>query len=350
MPSNDKAPKERSISLKELAKHLGLSPTTLSLVLNGAPAGASIPKETKDRIFAAARGFNYTPNHLARSLRAQRSFTIGVLVPELSEGYSAGILSGIESFLITRGYVYIIASHRHKPNLLEHLPKFLFERHVDGLIGVDTAYDGGLALPAVCVSGSEKTKRVPRVVLNHARAAELALDHLRGLGHRDIAFIRGQEFSADSKIRWECIRNAARKMGLRIQKGLVAQLTGDNPLPETGFLATQELLASSAHFSAIFAFNDISAIGAMRALRQAGKRVPEDVSVVGFDNIPSGAYQTPSLTTVSQPLHRMGAIAAEVLLQLIGQPDTKVPMEFEVEPELIVRESTCCVRAGGTSK
>jgi len=334
---------ERSIALKDLAKHLGLSPTTLSLVLNDSPAGASIPQETRDRIFAAARGFNYRPNYLARSLRAQRSFTIGVLVPELSEGYSALVLSGIESFLLTRGYVYIVASHRHKPNLLAHLPKFLLERHVDGLIGVDTAYDGGVALPAVCVSGSSSTADgVRRVVLNHARAAQLALQHLCDLGHKQIAFIKGQEFSADTKIRWECIRSAARALGLRISKKLVAQLSADSPLSSTGFQATEELLASGEPFSALFAFNDISAIGAMRALRCAGKRVPEDVSVVGFDNIPSGAYQSPSLTTVEQPLQQMGCMAAEVLLGLIERPNTAadVPAEFAVEPSLIVREST----------
>ncbi len=332
---------EKSIGLKDLAKHLGLSPTTLSLVLNDSPAGASIPPETRERIFAAARGFNYKPNYLARSLRAQRSYTIGVLVPELSEGYSASVLSGIESFLITRGYVYIVASHRHNPNLLGHLPRFLCERRVDGLIGVDTAYEGGAGVPAVCVSGSSgRANGVRRVVLNHEHAADLALRHLRDLGHTKIAFIKGQEFSADTHIRWDCIRKSAREMGLRISRNLVAQLSADNPLSETGYLATQELLASGEPFSALFAFNDISAIGAMRALHRAGKRVPEDVSIVGFDNIPSGAYQTPALTTVGQPLQKMGSLAAEVLLRLIERPDADVPAQFTIEPEMIIREST----------
>jgi DNA-binding LacI/PurR family transcriptional regulator len=338
-------PAGRSISLKELAQHLKLSPTSLSLVLNGSPKAASIPQETKDRIFAAAKGFNYRPNFLARSLRSQHTYTVGVLVPELSEGYSALVLSGIESFLLAQGYLYLVASHRHKAKLLAHLPRFLYERCVEGLIGVDTPYDQRLPVPVVCVSGHLRTPGVTRIVLNHIMAAELALRHLKELGHRDIAFIRGQDFSSDTKVRWDSIRTVARRMDLRVTPALVAQLGGDSPSPETGYIAARQLLASGKPFTSLFAFNDVSAIGAIRALREAGRRVPEDVSVVGFDNIPSGAFHIPALTTICQPLPRMGALAAEVLLKRIAKPDEPCPEELEVEPELIVRESTCSALA-----
>lgn len=338
-------PSGRPISLKELAKHLKLSPTTLSLVLNGAPAGASIPQETKDRIFAAAKDFNYRANFLARSLRSQRTYTVGVLVPELSEGYSALVISGIESYLIERGYVYLVASHRHKTKLLGHLPRLLYERCVEGLIGVDTPYDQHLPLPVVCISGNVRTAGVTRIVLNHARAAELGLRHLKDLGHSNIAFIRGQEFSSDTKVRWDSIRSMARQMEIRVAPALVAQLGGDSPSPETGYIAARQLMASEKPFTALFSFNDVSAIGAIRALQEAGRRVPEDVSVVGFDNIPSGAFHIPSLTTICQPLQRMGALAAEVLLKRIAKPEAPCQEEFEVEPELIVRESTCAAPA-----
>ena len=343
-------PPGRAISLKELAKHLKLSPTTLSLVLNASPGAASIPKETKDRIFAAAKDFNYRANFLARSLRSQRTYTIGVLVPELSEGYSALVLSGIESFLLEQGYLYLVASHRHKAKLLEHLPRFLYERCVEGLIGVDTPYDQQLPLPVVCISGHLRTPGVTRIVLNHTMAAELALRHLKELGHRDIAFIRGQDFSSDTKVRWDSIRTVARRMGLPVAPALVAQLGGDSPSPETGYIAARQLLASEKPFTAMFAFNDVSAIGAIRALQEAGRRVPENVSVVGFDNIPSGAFHIPALTTICQPLPRMGALAAEVLLKRIAEPDAPCPEELEVEPELIVRESTCAAPAQATRR
>lgn len=334
------APANRPISLKDLAKHLKLSPTTLSLVLNGSPAGASIPQETKDRIFAAARDFNYRANFLARSLRSQRTYTIGVLVPELSEGYSASVLGGIEAYLIEQGYVYLVASHRHKAKLLVQLPRLLFERCVEGLIGVDTPYDQHLPLPVVCISGHMRTPGVTRIVLNHNTAAELGLRHLTELGHSQIAFIRGQEFSSDTKVRWDSIRTVARRMGIEVDHALVATLGGDSPSPETGYIAARQLMASSKPFTALFAFNDVSAIGAIRALQEAGRRVPQDVSVVGFDNIPSAAFHIPSLTTICQPLKRMGALAAEVLLKRIAEPNAPCPEEFVVEPELFVREST----------
>src|SRR5882724_7966212 len=151
---SDLGEKGARVSLKALAASLGLSPTALSLVLNGAPAASSIPQETKDRIFAAAKDSKYRPNYLARSLRAQRSYTIGVLVPELSDGYSAMVLSGIEDFLVQSGYFYFVASHRHNPKLIEEYPHLLFDRRIEGLIAVDTVYNQNLDIPVVAVSGA----------------------------------------------------------------------------------------------------------------------------------------------------------------------------------------------------
>src|SRR5882672_8933525 len=183
--------KGQPVSLKELAAHVGLSPTSLSLVLNDSPGASAIPQETKARIFAAAERFNYQPNFLARSLRAQRSYTLGVLVPELSDGYSAMVLSGIEDHLLQEGYFYLVASHRHDPKLLEQYRKLLFERRVEGLIAVDTPCEKGLPLPTVGVSRHDDVEGVTNIALDHNRAASLALEHLIGLGHRQIAFIKG---------------------------------------------------------------------------------------------------------------------------------------------------------------
>ena len=336
----------RPVSLKDLATHVGLSPTTLSLVLNDSPGAQAIPQETKDRIFAAARVLNYRPNFLARSLRSRRTYAIGVLIPELSDGYSALVLSGIEEFLIKAGYMYLVTSHRHKPKLIERYPTLLYERSVEGLIAVDTPYDQQLPLPVVSVSGHKQVQGVTNIALNHDTAAVLALQHLLELGHRDIAFLKGQQFSSDTEIRWEAIRNAARRLGVSTRAGRVAQLEGDSPTPEVGYRAAMKLLKSGEEFSALFAFNDISAMGAIRALHVAGRRVPEDVSVVGFDDINGAAFQNPALTTIRQPLWRMGMLAAETLLHRVkegnrdGQPEAIV-----VEPELVVRESTARVKS-----
>jgi len=195
----------------------------------------------------------------------------------------------------------------------------------------------------VTVSGHNQVKGVTNVVLDHVRAAELAVKHLADLGHREIAFIKGQEFSSDTEVRWANIEKAARQFEIPIQPGLVTQLEGDSPSPELGYEATRKLLAAGKPFSALFAFNDISAMGAIRALREANLHVPKDVSVVGFDDIQSAAYQNPALTTVRQPLREMGRIAAQTLLERIRKSESHAGGEIMVRPELMVRETTCRV-------
>ncbi len=338
----------KPVSLKELAEHLALSPATVSLVINRSPVADSIPQQTKDRVFAAARKFKYRPNFFARSLRARHSFTVGVIVPEVSDGYSASVMSGIEDFLLQEGYFYFVVSHRHRADLIDEYPRLFVERSIDGLIAVDTPWTLALSVPVVTVSGHNQVRGVTNIVLNHERAAELALEHLSELGHRHIAFIKGQEFSSDTAVRWSNIEKAARRIDIPIVGALVAQLEGDSPSPELGYEATRKLLGSHKPFTALFAFNDISAMGAIRALREAGLRVPEDVSVVGFDDIQSAAYQNPALTTVRQPLREMGRIAAETLLRRIHRSGSKQSREIVVEPKLIVRETTA--RAAKTRK
>src|ERR1700676_3346537 len=330
----------KPMSLKKLAEHLDLSPATVSLVINRSSVADSIPQDTKDRIFAAARKFKYRPNFFARSLRTQRSFTIGVIVPEVSDGYSASVMSGVEDYLLQEGYFYFVASHRHRADLIDEYPRMFLERSVDGLIAVDTPWHLNLSVPVVTVSGHNDVKCVTNIVLNHQRAAEVALKHLFHLGHRQIAFIKGQEFSSDTEVRWSNIERVAEHLGLTINPRLVTQLEGDSPSPQLGYMATKMLLASGEAFSALFSFNDISAMGAIRALREAGLHVPEDVSVVGFDDIQSAAFQNPALTTVRQPLREMGRAAAEILLKRINRPGSVVHDRHTVEPELVIRETT----------
>jgi DNA-binding LacI/PurR family transcriptional regulator len=333
-----------SVSLKSLAAQLQLSPATVSLVINRSPAAKSIPQHTQERIRAAARELNYRPNFVARSLRAQRSFTIGVVVPEISEGYAALVMSGIEDYLLQEGYFYFVVSHRHRNDLVEEYPRLLQERAVEGLIAVDTACQEGMPIPVVAVSGHDDVPGVTNIVLNHDRAAGLALEHLAQLGHQKIAFIKGQAFSSDTEIRWDSVRRTADNMGLAVNTRLVGQLEGESSSPQLGYEVTRKLLATGCPFTALFAFNDISAIGAIHALREAGRRVPEDVSVVGFDDIQSAAFQNPALTTVRQPLRQMGVIAAETLLRRISAPaKSPYPKAITVEPEFIVRGSTASV-------
>ncbi|HEU5458805.1 MAG TPA: LacI family DNA-binding transcriptional regulator [Terracidiphilus sp.] len=328
----------RSVSLKELAAHLGLNPATVSVVLNDVP-GRSIPQATRDRIKAAARELNYHPSLLARSLRNRRTLTIGILVPELGDGYHTQVMSGIGDQLIKAGYFYFTAHHRHKPKLIEEYTRMLIGRGAQGIIAIDTHLEHPIPVPTVAVAGHKPIEGVTNVMLDHRRAAELTLHHLHALGHRHIAFMHGQSFSSDSDERWNNLASVARELGIKIDPDLVITLDRDLTTPELGYPVVQQLIATGRPFTAIVAFNDISAMGAIRALQDFNLRIPADVSVIGFDNIKASAYTLPRLTTISQPLAEIGRMATQALLnRLHGTAYTQE--DITVEPELVVREST----------
>jgi len=332
----------RPVSLKQLADHLGLNPATVSVVLNDVP-GRSIPQATRDRIKAAAKQMNYQPNLLARSLRSRRTLTIGVLVPELGDGYHTQVMSGIGDQLIKAGYFYFTAHHRHKKSLIEDYTRMLIGRGAQGIIALDTLLEHPLGVPVVAVAGHRRIAGVTNVQLDHKRAAELVLNHLYSLGHREIAFMRGQPFSSDSEERWKGLEEVAQNLGLEIKPELIVSLDRDISSPELGYPVVQQLLAVKQPFTALVAFNDLSAIGAIRALQDANLRVPEDISVIGFDDIKVAAFTMPRLTTINQPLEEIGRIATQSLLNRIH--DTMPPRdEITVEPQLVIRDSTGPVR------
>lgn len=331
------------VSLKQLAAHLGLNPATVSVVLNDVP-GRSIPQITRDRIKAAARQMNYQPSLLARALRSRRTLTIGILVPELGDGYHTEVMSGVGDQLINAGYFYFTAHHRHRKDLVEQYTRMLIARGAQGILAIDTALEHQLSVPVVAIAGHRRIEGVTNVILDHAHAAELSLAHLYSLGHRQIAFMRGQSFSSDSDERWNSTIAAAEKLGLEINPGLAVTLNRDLTSPELGYPVVQELMRSKCPFTAVVAFNDISALGVIRALEDVGLHVPADVSVIGFDDIRSAAYTLPRLTTIRQPLAEIGRIATQCLLNRIHGTETPRD-EIAVQPELVVRESTGPVKS-----
>jgi len=219
----------------------------------------------------------------------------------------------------------------------------LIARGIEGLITIDTSIDAPPLLPTVAVAGHQKVENVTNIVLDHEHAAELALRHLKELGHKRIAFLRGQSKSSDSATRWAAIEEVAHRFEIPIDPNLVLQLEGTDSTPEVGYPYGKALLARNIPFTALFAYNDISAIGAMRAFQEAGLRIPLDISVVGFDDIALASFCLPPLTTVRQPLTKMGRIAAQTVLERIEDNAPFVP-EIAIEPELIVRGSTAAPR------
>jgi len=338
------------VNLRMLAEHLELSQTTVSLVLNNSPSAKSIPPETRQRVMDAAQRFNYRPNYFARSLRQSRSMSVGVLAPDLSEGYFTRVMSGVVEQLTAAHYFYFTACHDWKKELIEQYPRMLVERAVDGFLLLNTpAEEIEVPVPVVAISAHSPADNVTNIVLDHHAAVGQALKLLYDLGHRKIAFMRGPKAIPDSDYRWKSIEEIAGEMGLKIDPLNVIRIdtagwsmkAGIHPMaPEIGYKPIQALLEKSRDFTAIFCFNDIAAIGAIRALKDVGLSVPGDVSVVGFDDIQSAAYSTPSLTTVRQPLMEMGRRGAEVLLDRIANRDKQYPGEIIMAPELIVREST----------
>ncbi len=331
----------KSPTLKELSATLELSQSTVSRVINGEGDKFRIARETQERVLHAAAVHGYSANTVARSLRQKRSYTVGVIVPEISEGYSTAVLGGIEDELLKDGFFYFVVSHRHRLDLLRGYPRMMLTRAVEGIIAVDTAIEDELPIPVVSVSGHQHREGIVNIELDHGQAAHLALSHLKMLGHRRIAFIKGQAFSSDTNRRWRAIVEAAKTLEITIHPQLVVQLQSVDPGPGPGMEVTRQLLQAKRPFTALFAFNDVTAMGAILALREAGLRIPKDISVVGFDDVLAASTYNPPLTTVRQPLRNMGQTAASTLLGLIRdgtqQPQ---PATITVYPNLVVRKST----------
>ncbi len=331
--------KNRHVTLEMVAERVGLTKGTCSAVLNKSAASQSVPLHTQERILAAARELNYRPSFYARNLGVKRTYMIGVVTQEIGDFYSSPIISGIERYLRQKNFFFLTVAHRHDPTLLETYSHILLDRGVEGFITVDTFIDRPLPLPTIAIPGHRRVEGVTNIVLDHRRGARLALNHLIELGHDEIAFMKGSNVSPDTEDRWKAIREVAKELGIRMRAELIIQLEGDDATPQLGYPFAKELLSRKRPFTALFAYNDISAIGSIRAFQEAGLRVPEDVSVVGFDDIRIAVHNDPSLTTVRQPLQKMGEIAARTLLNRIENHQDWVA-EIAIQPEFIVRNST----------
>src|ERR1700747_1664726 len=271
--------KNRHVTLKMVAECVGLTKGTCSAVLNKTAASRSVPLHTQERILAAARELNYRPSFYARNLGVKRTYMIGVVTQEIGDFYSSPIITGIERYLRQKNFFFLTVPHRHDPKLLETYSHILLDRGVEGFIAVDISVDRPLPLPTVAIPGHRRVKGVTNIVLDHQRVAWLALNHLIELGHSEIAFMKGSEVSPDSEDRWKAIREVAEELGIRMRSELIFQLGGDDPAPQLGYPFAKELPSRKRPFTALFAYNDISAIGSIRAFQDGGLRVPEDISV-----------------------------------------------------------------------
>ncbi|HZQ17267.1 MAG TPA: LacI family DNA-binding transcriptional regulator [Terriglobales bacterium] len=341
-----KASRER-ITLKVLARHLGLSSTTVSVVLSGSPLASTIADSTKARIWEAVEKFEYRPNLFARYLQAKRTYSIAVLVPEIGDEFSSMLISGIESKLAKENFNYLVESHHFAPEQIEDSPETLMDHQVEGMIFINTPLRKRMPVPVVAISDITRAPGVRRIVIDNYEAVRLGLEHLKALGHKKIAFFKGPEHNGDSEARAAAVFSVAAESGIEVQLQLTATLgtyysAKQISMMQRGYDAATAFIQRSTDFTAIMAFNDKSAVGAIRAIHDHGLRVPEDLSVIGMDDLPLAAFMSPRLSTIRQPLKAMGAAGATTLLKLIQGHE--VPEETVIGPELVIRESTGPVR------
>lgn len=343
------------VTIRDVAKESGFSSTTVSIVLNSAPLSRYIPAVTKKRIERAAQKLGYRPNQFARSLRSKRSHTVGVMVFDMTDPFCTLILRGIENTLYQANYLPILTDVHNEGSRFERYLEMLLDRRIEGLIVVanwlflDINLLADLeksSIPTAMIGCELKNDSMSSVIVDNEFGGELALDHLCSLGHRKIAFIRGPRGLTDSSPRWKGIRNFAKQRGIEIDARLVMDLPESrDPLSsfESGCKLTEELIRQKRPFTAVLAFDDMSAFGAIRALNKAGIRVPEQCSVIGFDDVAPSALYSPSLTTVRQPMEAMGASAVGIVMDGINAVLEKREVgasHRKVAPELVVREST----------
>jgi LacI family transcriptional regulator len=344
------------VTIREVAKESGFSSTTVSIVLNNAPLARYIPDTTKKRIERAAKKLGYRPNVFARSLRNQRSDTVGVMVFDMTDPYCTPILRGIESTLFQASFLPILTDVHNERSRFERYLEMLLDRRVEALIVVanwlfveiDVLGDLEKAnLPTAMIGRELEAGSISSVIVDNELGSHAAIEHLFSLGHRHIAFIRGPKRITDTAPRWKGVRNFAKAHDLEIDSALVFDLPeSSDPIAsfEAGYRLTENLIRQKRPFTALMAFDDMTALGAVRALSKAGIKVPEQCSVIGFDDVAHSSLLTPALTTVRQPMPEMGKMAVSIVSEGITAVQEKrkiVAQHRKLMPELVVRDSTC---------
>lgn len=350
-PSN----KSAAVTMRDVANASGFSPATVSIVLNNAPLARYIAPATKKKIEDSARKLGYRPNVMARFLRSKRTHSVGVMFFDVTDPFCTPILRGIENSLFQGSYVPILADAHNQRNRFERYLELLLERHVEALVVVANwlfvdihllADFSKRNIPAATIGWELPGDTVSSVMVDNEAGGRLAMEHLHKLGHRKIAYIRGPKTLIDSGPRWKGIQKFAHAAGLEIDSDLTMQLPeafDPNSGFEGGFRLTEEFLQRRKKFTALLAFDDLTAFGAIRALNKAGIRVPEQCSVIGFDDVALSALAAPSLTTVRQPLEVMGNLAVNIIMEGIAASQEKREWKIthqRVAPELMIREST----------
>ncbi len=341
---------EPPVTLRDVARRAGVHPATASRALNP-ETRLLVSEDTARRVLAAAAALGYRPNAVARSLRTRRSHTIGVLIPDLNNPLFPPIVRGLEDRLAADGYVALIGNTDSDHTREEMVFELMRARHVDGYVmATATAHSKVLAeaaragLPVVLMNRLAEEYSFPSVSVDNERGVRMVVAHLAGLGHRRIAYVAGPQDTSTGRERLQGYLAAMRAAGLNAEPGLTERAGAFSI--EEGYRCSRKLLAEPGGCTAIAAGNDMLAIGCYKALDEAGLSCPDDVSVIGFNDMPFIDRLRPPLATVRFPHYQVGTEAAQLLLERLGGgADAPVKILF-LAPELVVRGSTAPPAAG----
>lgn len=325
-------------TIREVSRRARVSPSTVSRVLNGT---VPVSETIKRRVLEAVEALNYQPNTFARGLVTNRSGGVGVAINELTSPFYGAIVRGIEAVIEDAGMHLLVSSGHAEAKREREAIEFLRQRRSDALIVQVEALDDEALLewardetPLVIIGRLVPELAGRCIHLDNEKGGFLATQHLIDSGHKHIAHITGPLSMQDSRARLQGYRRALEAAGLRYDERFVVE---SDYQEEGGQQATKRLLARRLDMSAIFVGNDQMAAGALHVLREEGLRVPEDISLVGYDDVLFARYLYPSLTTVRQPLVEMGCAAAHLALAALAEKETEVKRKFE--PELVIRHS-----------
>ncbi len=334
------------VTIRDVAERAGVHVSTVSRVLSEDKRGL-VNDKTAQRIDTIVAELGYAPNRLAQGLKTKRSKTVGALINDLTNPVFPALVRGIEDRLLESGYSVLVFNTDDDPARERRGYDTLNARQVDGFIMstarrehalADHALDAGV--PLALVVRNIDSHRAAAATPNERLAVRLGVEHLHSLGHTRIAHLAGPQEVSNGALRLAGVREAMTNLGLLIDPALIVDAAGFTI--DQGERATRVLLDCGAPFTAIFAANDMLAVGALRVLSERGLRCPEDVSVLGFNDMPFADCLSPPLTTLHVPYYRLGVHVAELLLeQLAGLP----AREISVDPQLVVRGSTA-PRAG----
>ncbi len=330
-------------TIYDVARLAGVSTATVSRALNGS---GQIAPATGAAIDAAVRQLKYRPNTVARSLVTKSTQTIALLLPDIANPFYAALVSGIQERALAAGSAMLLCTTEGDPEREEQYLSLLRAKQVDGVLVdglvlpperiTELVREG---LPIVCLDRDIDSTSVPLVQVDNRLGARLATEHLLALGHTRIAHVAGAPGLRISDERVKGYRDALAAAGVERDPALVAV---GGFTEEGGYEATRSLLGAS-QLTAVFAANDLSALGVMHAIAESGRRVPDDVSVVGFDDLRLAGHTTPPLTTVHQPAFEIAQRATQLLLDLAGGRAAAQRLHL-LEPQLVVRGSTCPIR------